>query len=58
VVSAADDVPGLTRALSELHAAWKDGSLDGTALSADVRERLGRAARVEELADVLRGLAG
>jgi glycosyltransferase involved in cell wall biosynthesis len=58
VVAAADDVPGLTRALSELHAAWKDGSLDGTALSADDRERLGRAARVEELADVLRGLAG
>jgi glycosyltransferase involved in cell wall biosynthesis len=57
VVAAADDVPALTRALAELHAAWTAGSLDGTALSADDRERLGRGARVEELAEVLRGLA-
>ena len=57
VVAAPDDVPGLTRALSELHTAWKAGTLDGTALSPDDRERLGRAARVEELADVLQGLA-
>ena len=32
----------------------KDGSLDGTPLSAEWRERLSRANRVEELADVLR----
>ena len=57
VVAAPDDVPGLTRALSELHASWKAGALDGTALSPDDRERLGRAARVEELAEVLRELA-
>ena len=57
VVAAPDDVEGLARALSELHAAWQTGTLDGTALSADDRERLGRGARVEELADVLRGLA-
>jgi glycosyltransferase involved in cell wall biosynthesis len=57
VVAAPDDVPGLVRALFELHEAWKNGKLDGTALSADDRERLGRAARVEELADLLRGLA-
>jgi glycosyltransferase involved in cell wall biosynthesis len=56
VVADPDDVPGLTRALSELHAAWKAGTLDGTALSPDDRERLGRGARVEELADVLRGV--
>jgi glycosyltransferase involved in cell wall biosynthesis len=56
VVAAPDDVPGLKAALSELHVAWKAGRLGGTALSADDRERLGRAARVEELADVLRGL--
>ena len=31
-------------------------TLDGTALSPDDRERLGRAARVEELADLLRSL--
>jgi glycosyltransferase involved in cell wall biosynthesis len=57
VVAAPDDVEGLARALSELHAAWQAGTLDGTALSAADRERLGRGARVEELADVLRGLA-
>ena len=57
LVAAADDVPGLTRALTELHAAWQEGTLDGTALSPEDRERLGRGARVEELADVLRGLA-
>ena len=57
VVAAPDDVPALTRALAELHATWTAGSLDGTALSADDRERLGRGARVEELAEVLRGLA-
>jgi len=56
IVAAPDDVPALTRALTELHAAWTAGSLDGTALSADDRERLGRGARVEELAEVLRGL--
>ena len=57
LVAAADDVPGLTGALTELHAAWQEGTLDGTALSPEDRERLGRGARVEELADVLRGLA-
>jgi glycosyltransferase involved in cell wall biosynthesis len=56
VVAAADDVPALTAALSELHAKWQAGALNGTPLSADDRERLGRAARVEELAEVLRGL--
>jgi glycosyltransferase involved in cell wall biosynthesis len=57
VVAAADDVPALTAALSELHTKWKAGALNGTPLSAEDRERLGRAARVEELAEVLRGLA-
>jgi glycosyltransferase involved in cell wall biosynthesis len=57
VVAAPDDVPALTAALTELHGAWQAGTLDGTALSPEDRERLGRAARVEELADVLRGLA-
>jgi glycosyltransferase involved in cell wall biosynthesis len=57
VVAAADDVDALTAALAELHAAWRAGTLDGTALTADDRERLGRGARVEELAELLRGLA-
>jgi glycosyltransferase involved in cell wall biosynthesis len=57
VVAAADDVGALTAALIELHAKWKAGELNGTPLSVDDRERLGRAARVEELAEVLRRLA-
>jgi glycosyltransferase involved in cell wall biosynthesis len=56
LVAAPDDVPALMRALSELHAEWRAGRLDGTALSPDDRERLGRGARIEELAEVLRGL--
>jgi glycosyltransferase involved in cell wall biosynthesis len=57
VVAAADDVAALTAALMELHAKWQAGELNGTPLSVDDRERLGRAARVEELAEVLRRLA-
>jgi glycosyltransferase involved in cell wall biosynthesis len=56
VVAGPDDVPALASALRELHAAWQAGTLDGTALSVEDRERLGRGARVEELAEVLRGL--
>ena len=56
VVAAADDVPALTAALTELHRKWQAGALNGTPLSADDRERLGRGARVEELAEVLRSL--
>jgi hypothetical protein len=44
-------------ALERLHAAWHAGTLDGTPLSEEDRERLGRGARVEELAEVLRSLA-
>jgi glycosyltransferase involved in cell wall biosynthesis len=57
VVAPPDDVPALTAALRALHDAWAGGTLDGTPLSPADRERLGRAARVEELADLLRGLA-
>jgi len=57
VVASPDDVPALAAALSELHARWSAGALDGTPLSPDDRERLGRGARVEELAEVLWGLA-
>ena len=56
VVAAPDDVPALTAALAGLHARWAAGTLDGTALSSEDRERLGRGARIEELADVLRSL--
>jgi len=56
VVAAADDVPALRDALVELHARWRDGKLDGTPLSPEWRDKLSRARRVEELADLLRTL--
>jgi glycosyltransferase involved in cell wall biosynthesis len=56
VVAAPDDVEALTAALRDLHGRWTAGTLDGTALSAEDKERLGRGARVEELAELLRGL--
>jgi glycosyltransferase involved in cell wall biosynthesis len=57
VVAAPDDVEGLKDALGSLHARWRAGTLDGTRLSSDDREQLGRGARIEELAEVLRSLA-
>jgi glycosyltransferase involved in cell wall biosynthesis len=57
VVAAPDDVGALKGALTSLHAEWKAGTLDGARLSADDREQLGRGARVEELAEVVRSLA-
>src|SRR6266536_2481776 len=56
VVAAPDDVGALKDALEQLHASWRAGKLDGTPLSEDDRERLGRGARVEELAELLRSL--
>jgi glycosyltransferase involved in cell wall biosynthesis len=56
VVAAPDDVGALREALVGLHARWRAGELDGTPLSPAQRERLSRAARVEELADLLRSL--
>ena len=57
LVVAPDDVGAIRARLVELHRRWKDGSLAGTPLSPEWRERLSRATRVEELADVLRTLA-
>jgi glycosyltransferase involved in cell wall biosynthesis len=57
VVAAPEDVTALTAALTDLHARWTAGTLNGTPLSSKDRERLGRGARVEELADLLLGLA-
>jgi glycosyltransferase involved in cell wall biosynthesis len=57
MVVAPDDVDAIRSALGDLHRWWKDGTLDGTPLSREWRERLSRAKRVEELADVLRTLA-
>ena len=57
IVAAPDDVPALTAALSELHGEMAGRCAGRDAAVAADRERLGRSARVEELADVLRGLA-
>lgn len=56
IVVAPDDVDGLREALRGLHGRWKAGLLDGTPLSEEQRDRLSRAARAEELADLLRSL--
>jgi len=56
-VVAPDDVDAIRAALVDLHRRWRDGTLDGTPLSAEWREQLSRAKRVEELADLLRTLA-
>jgi glycosyltransferase involved in cell wall biosynthesis len=56
VVAPPDDVDALREALGGLVERWRGGGLDGTVLSAADRRRLSRAARVEELADLLREL--
>jgi glycosyltransferase involved in cell wall biosynthesis len=57
LVAAPEDVEGLAAALRMLHDAWAAGTLDGTRLSPADRERLGRGARIEELAELLRSVA-
>ncbi len=57
IVAGPDDVAGIRDALRELHARWREGRLDGTPLSAEWREKLSRASRVEELAELLESLA-
>lgn len=54
VVVAPGDVAGIRVALEGLHAQYADGGLLSVELSRDVRERLSRRARVEEVADLLR----
>src|SRR5207244_3506401 len=54
VIVAPDDVAGLHDALVDLHGQWQRGELGWTLLPPDVRDRLSRRARVEELAELLR----
>ncbi|MFN2627315.1 MAG: glycosyltransferase [Gaiellaceae bacterium] len=56
VVAASEDTGALRAALEGLHARWRAGELEATPLSPADRERLSRAARVEELAELLRTL--
>ena len=55
VVAAPGDVAALTAALARPARALEPATLNGPPLSTEDRERLGRGARVEELADVLLG---
>jgi glycosyltransferase involved in cell wall biosynthesis len=56
-VAAPEDVPAIRDALVELHGRWREGKLDGTPLSPEWRDKLSRATRVEELAELLESLA-
>jgi glycosyltransferase involved in cell wall biosynthesis len=56
LVVAPDDVEAMRAALAELESRYRAGSLDGTRLSPELRERLSRRARTEELAELLRAL--
>jgi glycosyltransferase involved in cell wall biosynthesis len=57
VVAPSEDEDAIRDALLSLHDRWRRGELDGPALSAEWREKLSRATRVEELADLLKALA-
>jgi glycosyltransferase involved in cell wall biosynthesis len=57
IVTAPTDVPALRDALRGLHARWRAGQLDGTPLRGELRERLSRSRRAEELAELLQTLA-
>src|SRR5207248_1477120 len=57
VVAPPDDVAAIRAALVELVDRWRAGRLNGTPLPEELRERLSREARSEELADLLRSLA-
>ena len=53
-IAAPDDVGAIRAALEELHAQWKEGRLDGVVLAPELRDRVSRRARVEDLVEVLR----
>ncbi len=56
LVAGPEDVPAIRAALVALHAQWRDGTLAGMPLSSEWRDRLSRASRVEELAELLESL--
>jgi glycosyltransferase involved in cell wall biosynthesis len=56
-VVAPDDVEGLRAALVQLDADYRGGRLNGTPLAPELRERLSRRTRAEELAALIRSLA-
>ena len=56
IVAAPEDVDGIRTALAGLHERWQAGSLNGTPLPEDLRDRLDRRSRVREYADLLLNL--
>jgi len=56
IVVAPDDVKAIRAGLEGLVARWRAGRLNGAVLTGDLRERLSRRGRAEELADLLRSL--
>jgi glycosyltransferase involved in cell wall biosynthesis len=56
VVAPPEDEEAIRHALVSLHTRWQRGDLDGPPLSVEWRDRLSRASRVEELADLLKAL--
>ena len=57
VVVAPDDVEGMGSALAQLERSWREGTLDGTPLSDEWRQRLSRRTRTEEFAAFLEEVA-
>ncbi|HEY3541230.1 MAG TPA: glycosyltransferase [Gaiellaceae bacterium] len=55
-VAPPEDEDAIGAALADLHGRWRRGELEGPPLSDEWRQRLSRASRVEELAELLRGL--
>jgi glycosyltransferase involved in cell wall biosynthesis len=53
IVVAPEDVEGIKDALRDLHGRWSAGTLAPPALPSDMRERLSRRARTEELVELL-----
>lgn len=53
IVVAPDDVDGIREALIGLEARWRAGQLNGRPLRPELRERISRRARVEELSELL-----
>jgi glycosyltransferase involved in cell wall biosynthesis len=57
VVVPPDDVGAIGEALVGLEARWRAGALDGSPLDPQLRDRISRRRRVQELADLLLGVA-
>jgi glycosyltransferase involved in cell wall biosynthesis len=57
IVVSPDDIDGIRHGLDEFVSRWRAGELDDVVLEDGWRDQLSRRARVEETADVLRGVA-